>query len=304
MRLASLATALSVLLLPLPLAAQVSGAAPSVQPTPNCPSCAEWNAPHRPFRVYGNAYYVGTNGLGSILITSAGGHVLIDGGLAESAPLIVANIRALGFRIEDVKLILNSHAHWDHAAGIAALQQASGARVAASRWSAGVLRTGTTAPEDPQYGTGLPYAPVHDVEAFADGDTLRVGTLALVAHLTPGHTPGGTTWSWRSCDGARCLDLVYADSQTPVSADDFLFTRNARYPTVLADFAHSAAVLDGLGCDILLTPHPGASALWERLAARDAGNPDALVDAGACRRYADAARKQVAKRVATERAGR
>jgi metallo-beta-lactamase class B len=262
-----------------------------------CPSCAEWNAPQTPFRVFGNTYWVGTHGLGSILITSPQGHVLIDGGLPETAPHILASIRALGFRPEDVKLILNSHAHFDHAGGIAELQRATGARVAASPWSAAVLEKGASDSGDPQFGVLLPYSPVHDVGMIADGDTLHVGPLALVAHFTGGHTPGGTSWSWRACEGARCLNMVYADSQTPVSADDFLFTR---HPSAIADFEHGFAILEALPCDVLLTPHPDASRLWARVAARDAGSPDALVDAGACRAYAAAARDRLKRRIASE----
>lgn len=294
-RLTWLAAVIAAFTLPAPASSQ--GA---LSRSAECPSCAEWNAPQAPFRIYGNTYWVGTHGLGSILITSPQGHVLIDGALPESAPSIVASIRALGFRIEDVKLILNSHAHFDHAGGIAELQRASGARVAASPWSAAVLERGRSGPGDPQYGVLLPYPPVHDVRVVADGDTLRVGPLALVAHFTGGHTPGGTTWSWRSCEGARCLDLVYADSQTPVSADDFFFTRNTTYPTAIADFEHGFAVLESLPCDVLLTPHPDASQLWQRLAARDAGHADALIDATACRAYASAARDRLKRRIATE----
>ena len=269
-----------------------------------CPSCAEWNAPHAPFRILGNSYYVGTNGLGSILITSPNGHVLIDGGLPESAPLIAANIRALGFRVEEVKLILNSHAHYDHAGGIAELQRLSNARVAASPPSAREISRGNAEPDDPQYAIALAYPPVQRIEVFHDGDTLRVGSLAVVAHLTGGHTPGGTTWSWRACEGSRCANVVYADSFTPVSADDFLFTRNTNYPRVLDDFAHSFAVLETLPCDLLLTPHPGASQLWKRLAARDAGDATALLAPGQCPAYAANGRRAVAARVEKEHAKR
>ena len=267
-----------------------------------CPSCAEWNTPQKPFRVFGNTYWVGTHGLGSVLITSPQGHVLIDGALPESAPAIIASIRALGFRVEDVKLILNTHAHFDHAGGIAELQRATGAEVAASPWSAAVLEHGTSGPSDPQYGVLLAYAPVQRVRSFADGDTLRVGPLALVGHFTGGHTPGGTTWSWRSCEGQRCLDMVYADSQTPVSADGFSFTHNTTYPSAIADFEHGFIVLEQLPCDVLLTPHPDASQLWQRVAARDAGRPDALIDRNACRAYAAAARARLKQRVASEAA--
>jgi len=204
--------------------------------------------------------------------------------------------------MRDVKLILNSHAHFDHAGGIAELQRASHATVAASPASAAVIERGASGADDPQYGSLPGFAPVRGVRVIADGETVRVGTLALTAHFTPGHTPGGTTWSWRSCEGDRCLDLVYADSETPVSADGFSFTSNATYPNAVADFERGFAALEGMTCDLLITPHPTASALWDRVAARDAGNRDALVDPQACRRYAANARQQLANRIATERA--
>ena len=296
-RLSFLAASLAVLLACTP--ATVQRAAMDSIP---CASCAEWNAAQQPFRIFGNSYWVGTHGLGSILVTSPQGHVLIDGALPESAPAILASIRALGFRVEDVKLILNTHAHFDHAGGIAALQRATSAQVAASPWSARVMERGASDASDPQYGVLRGYPVVANVRTIADGDTLRVGPLALVAHFTGGHTPGGTTWSWRSCEGARCLHLTYADSQTPVSADEFLFTRNSTYPSAVADFEHGFAVLDTLPCDVLLTPHPDASQLWQRIAARDAGQPDALVNANACRAYAATGRARLQQRIAKERA--
>jgi metallo-beta-lactamase class B len=131
---------------------------------------------------------------------------------------------------------------------------------------------------------------------LADGDTLRVGPIALVMHLTPGHTPGSTTWSWRSCEMRHCLEMVYADSQTPISADGFRFTASPAWPTALADFERGIAKLEGLRCDLLVTPHPGASGLWERVSA------GRLVDPQACRRYAEGARRQLARRIADERA--
>jgi metallo-beta-lactamase class B len=259
-----------------------------------CPSCAEWNAPQKPLRVFGNTWYVGTKGLSAILITSPQGHVLIDGGIPASAPAIIANIRALGFLAEDVRLIVNSHAHFDHAGGIAELQKASGAEVAASPASAPMIRTGKSSPDDPQYGLVLPYAPTREVRTIADGETLRAGGVAVTAHFTPGHTPGGTTWTWRSCEGEVCRDMVYADSQSPISADGFYFTRSTTYPTALADFERGFNVLEHLSCDILITPHPSASNLWERVASQT------LLDTSACKRYASNARAALAKRVATE----
>jgi metallo-beta-lactamase class B len=271
-------------------------------PSPPCTHCAEWNVSQEPFRIYGNTYYVGVQGLSAILITSPQGHVLIDGDLPESAPKIVASIKALGFRIQDVKLILNSHVHYDHAGGIAELRRLSSATVAASKFTARALEDGHSGPNDPQYGHLPPIQKVAHVKVIKDGETLHVGPLALTAHFTPGHTPGGTTWTWQSCDQDRCLNMVYADSLTAVSADSFRFSSNTTYPNVMHDFEKSFATLSALPCDILLTPHPEVSDLWKRIDRRDkGGDANALMDSTACRRLADASRANLEKRVATER---
>lgn len=272
---------------------------PQAPPTPGCDPCVEWNRPHEPVLIFGNSYWVGTEGLGAILITSDEGHVLIDGGLAESARQIAENIHALGFDLRDVRLILNSHVHYDHAGGIAALQEASGAEVAASPWSATVLQTGYSSADDPQHGVLFPIDPVPQVRTVEDGEVLHVGPIEVTAHFTPGHTPGGTTWSWRSCEEDRCLDLVYGDSQTPVSADGFYFSRNDTYPHVVQDFERSFAVFESLRCDILITPHPGASNFWDRLE-RGREATDGLIDGNGCKRYAESARQALARRIAQE----
>jgi len=276
---------------------------PSAWAAATCSSCDAWNKPHAPFRLFGNSYYVGTAELSSVLITSEQGHVLIDGALAISAPQIVANIRSLGFRIEDVKLILNSHVHFDHAGGIAELQRLSGAAVKASPSSAAVLRTGKRGKDDPQFAIPEPaLEPVAHVDTVKDEETLHVGPLSITAHFTPGHTPGGTTWSWESCEGARCLHMVYADSLSTVSADNFLFSHTAAYPSVLKDFDKSFAVMRSLPCDIMVSSHPGVSNLWDRLQKRDQGDNNALIDKTSCRRFADDARTALGKRLAQEKA--
>jgi hypothetical protein len=136
---------------------------------------AAMNVPQKPFRVFANTFYVGTHGLSAILITSPEGHILIDGGLPESAAQIAENIRALGFKPEDVKLILNSHMHFDHAGGIAELQSLSGALVAASPWSAKVLEEGMVPRDDPQFGVAPPIPPVTPVLAISDGEVMPAG---------------------------------------------------------------------------------------------------------------------------------
>jgi metallo-beta-lactamase class B len=269
------------------------------------PFPAAWSAGQKPVRIFGNTYYVGTRGLGAILITSNEGHVLIDAAMASTAPVVMANIRDAGFRVEDIKLILNSHAHFDHAGGIGPLQRTSGARVAATAWSAQVLQQGSSEPEDPQYGVVPAMEAVKNVAVVMDGELLRVGPIAMTAHATGGHTPGGTTWSWQSCEGSRCMNMVYADSLTAVSADTFFFTRSKEYPTAIADFEKSFARLSAIPCDILLTPHPEASDVWGRVAKRTPGvAADPVIDTTACRRYAEAGRKGLAARVARENQAR
>lgn len=274
----------------------------SADPAHQCESCAEWNQSQEPFRVFGNTWYVGTAGLGAILITSRNGHVLIDGGLPQSAPQIAAHIEKAGFRLADVKFILNSHTHYDHAGGIAALQRASGATVVASPAARLALEGGGPTPDDPQYGFGKAhndFAPVARVRSIGDGESLRLASLAVTAHFTPGHTPGGTTWSWRSCEGEHCLDLVYADSLNSISAPGFKFSEGSRAAT----FERSIAVVESLPCDILLTPHPAFFAMQVKLDAwknNPAVNP--FIGSNACRSYAGGARQRLAARLSEERA--
>ena len=270
--------------------------------SPSCSRCAEWNKAQAPFRMFGNTYYVGPHGLSSILITSETGHVLIDGALPESAQPIVASIRSLGFRIEDVKLILNSHVHFDHAGGIAELQRLSGARVIASKWSAAVMRRSGVGRGDPQYGALPPIARVKQVQELRDGESFRAGGIVIMAHLTPGHTPGGTSWTWKSCEGTDCRDMVYADSWMPVSADGFKFAKSREYPRALEDFEKTFAFLEATPCDVLVTAHPELSGLWDRLEARTRGvKPDPMIESGACRRLAQLGRERLRQRLAEER---
>ncbi|RYD16543.1 MAG: subclass B3 metallo-beta-lactamase [Lysobacteraceae bacterium] len=260
-----------------------------------------WTAAQAPYRIHGNAWQVGSAGLSAILVTSDAGHVLIDVPLAANVERVEANVRALGFRVEDIRMILNTHAHFDHAGGIAALARRSGAQVRSSTASARALRSGGDDPDDPQHGSADRYAPVAVASTFGDGEVVRVGTLALTAHLTPGHTPGSTSWSWRSCERSRCLDLVYADSLTAISDDGYLYSDPA-HPQRVADFRRGLAMIAKLPCDILVTPHPEASGLDERIERRDAGEADALVDRSACRRYAREAGERLDQRLAREHA--
>jgi metallo-beta-lactamase class B len=273
-----------------------------------CDPCEEWNGAREPFRVYGDTWFVGTAGLGAILITSPQGHILIDGGLPQSAPLIAKNIETAGFKLEDVKLILNSHTHYDHAGGIAALVRVSHAKVAASPAAKRALEHGGPLEDDPQFGFGPKdndYPPVANVQAIKDGETLRIGKLAVTAHFTPGHTAGGTSWTWRQCEGQRCLDLVYADSLNSVSSPEYRFSGDGKHPAMAVAFEQSIARVEKLPCDILLAPHPVLIDLDAKLA-RWKENPavNPLIDSGACKAYASGARERLGKRLAEERAAK
>ena len=271
-------------------------------PPHHCEYCAGWSQSREPFRVFANTWFVG-GGVSSILITSDQGHVLLDGGLTQTAPQIAANVRKLGFRLEDVKLIVNSHTHYDHAGGLAALQRASGAQVAASPAAKRALESGGPTEDDPQFDFGPQhnnFPAVANVRTIMDGETLRVGDIAITAHFTPGHTQGGTSWTWMSCDRDNCQDMVYADSLNSVSAPGFKFSADAK---LVKKFERSIDTVEGLKCNILLTPHPEAFDLDAKLASR-ARDPqsDPFFDRQACKVYAAGARERLAKRLAEERA--
>jgi metallo-beta-lactamase class B len=254
----------------------------------------EWLAPQNPFPIYGNTYYVGTHGISAVLITSPAGHILIDGGPPGAADQIAAHVRALGFRVEDIRYILNGHDHFDHAGGIGALQKMSGAEVLGSPASVAVLKSGQPDKRDAQYPNLEPLAPVANTRAVRDGDVVRLGPLAVTAHFTPGHTPGATSWTWQSTQGGKTMRMVYADSLTAIAADGRSFSRNPLYPNARADVERSIATVEGLECDVLVSAHPEYSDLWERQAHA------AFVDRDACRKYAAAARAWLAKTLAAE----
>lgn len=286
----------SLLLACLAIAALAPQSAAGVAP---CRPDAKWTEPAPPLRIHGATWFVGTCGLSAVLVTSAQRHVLIDGDVEEDAALIEDNIRALGFRLEDVHYIVNSHEHFDHAGGIARLQRDTHAVVLARAPAAAALRRGRGDRSDPQFASAKQFAAVANVRVIENGASVRIGATVLTAHATPGHTPGSTTWTWKSCEASRCLDLVYADSLSAISDEVYRYTDEAAHPGVLAAFRRSIAAISALPCDVLITPHPDASDLWLRLGA-DAST--ALVDRGACRRYAAKAAEGLEARVAREKA--
>ncbi|OFA05020.1 subclass B3 metallo-beta-lactamase [Duganella sp. HH101] len=255
----------------------------------------DWNKPVEPFQIYGNSYYVGVAGLSSVLVTSPQGHILIDGAFPDSPELIAASIRKLGFRLRDVKLILSSHDHWDHAGGIAALQRMTGAQVVASPATADALKRGSMGKDDPQFEGNTPYPKVVKVRTVRDGEVVKLGPLAVTALYTPGHTTGGTSWTWSACEQGRCASIVFADSINPVSSEGYKFSV---HPTVLKQYEQSYAALEKASCDIVVSGHPDFTGMWDKV---KSGKPHALLDGGeGCKAYVQQSREKLNKRLAGE----
>jgi len=295
-------TGLAAILITALIAQSAHAKTPSVEKasTASERSCANdptWTAAQTPFRIYGNTWFVGPRGLGVFLITAPTGDVLIDGGVPQDATLIEANIRALGIELHDIRWILNSHAHCDHAGGIAQLARDTDAQVVAGAADSALLARGGH--DDPEYGDRFVFPPVHVTRKVTDGKRLHLGDLVLTAHVTPGHTKGNTTWTWTSCEGVRCLRMVDVGS---LSAPDFTLIGNAKYPDTVKDFRASFAMIAALPCDIALAPHPEMVDFWARVAKRDQGDANALIDPTLCRTYANDSRENFEAQLAKERA--
>jgi metallo-beta-lactamase class B len=226
----------------------------------NDPVSRSWNQSVEPFRIAGNLYYVGASDITSYLITTPKGHIVLDGGFVETAPMILANIRKLGFDPKDVRILLSSHAHYDHAGGLAELKRATGATFYASRRDLPQLARGGT--DDPQFGNRFPFPPIMADRIVDDGTRVSLGGVTLVAHITPGHTPGCTTWTTRI--GRR--DVVFVGS--PSVPSDYRLTNNPRYPNAIEDYRSQFRKLKSLGCDIFLASHGNFYGLEEMLAGK------------------------------------
>jgi len=209
-----------------------------------------WNQPVKPFRIAGNLYYVGASDLASFLIVTPQGHILLDSGLVETVPQIQHNVTQLGFRLEDVKVLLNTHAHYDHAGGLALLKRLTGATLMASEADAALLAAGGKG--DPNFGDKLAYEPVKADRILRDGDKVELGGVTMTAHLTPGHTKGNTTWTMTVTEGTKSYNVVVAGS---TSTPGYKLVDNPNYPEIVADYQRTFQILKTLPCDIFLGPH-------------------------------------------------
>jgi metallo-beta-lactamase class B len=272
------------------LGGAASAAAPLLPQDPGYKTPDAWRQPVEPVQVADHTWQIGTAGISALLLKDASGAVLIDGGLPQAANLLLANMARLGVQPGDLKLILGSHAHGDHAGAIAAVARATGAQVLASAESAWLLAHGGS--DDIHFGDGILFPPVQADRIVRDGETVVLGALRLTAHAMPGHTPGSLAWTWNDSQGGKPVRIAYVDS---LSAPGYRLVGNARYPHLLEDYRRSFETVRALPCDLLLTPHPDASG-WNYA---DAPHPHASpMD---CRAYADAAQERIGQQAKDER---
>ncbi|MFZ4164631.1 subclass B3 metallo-beta-lactamase [Brevundimonas sp. NPDC058933] len=265
------------------------------QPIPGNP---DWMKPQSPLKLYGDTYFVGTGGISMVLIDTGDGLILIDAALPQTVAMTEASIRHLGFRVEDIRYILNTEAHYDHSGGLAALARGSGAEVITSSIGAAALRAGRADAHDPQASSLPEQPPVPDARGIADGHVVRLGDTAVTAVFTPGHTPGSVSWTWKACEGEACVDVVFASSLNAVASGSFTYTAQ---PEVTAALRASIDRVEALPCDLLISAHPDNSGGDVKIAALQAGaTPNPFLDPSACRAYAERARGRLQARLDRE----
>lgn len=253
-----------------------------------------WSDPAPPAHIHGSSWYVGTCGITVVLIETRAGLVLIDTGPADAAPHVLASIKALGFDPRRIKWLAMTHEHFDHVGGMAAIQKATGARLVVGPNVAEVMRSGKPDPSDPQAAwlAKYPVEPVRVDRILPHGGTLTLGGTRFTLHSNPTHSPGSTSWSWKSCEGRKCLTIAYADSVNTISSDDYHFTA---HPERVEAARAGLRVIESLPCDVLLTPHPSGSELLERLSGKAP-----LAQPRACIAYSAAGSERLVQRLAKE----
>jgi metallo-beta-lactamase class B len=262
------------------------------------PANAKWNQPVPPFRIADNLYYVGAEGVASYLITTPAGDILLDTGFRETTPLVEASIRQLGFRVEDIRILLISHGHFDHVGGEATMKAATHAKLLVNPAEAPLLERGGKG--DFAFADRLSYPPVTPDGLLKDGEAVRLGGVALVPHFTPGHTKGCTTWTMTVQDGERPRQVVFACS---LSTPDYQVVNNPAYPGIADDLTHSFATMRALPCDIFLAAHPWEFELDRKrqaLHTAKSGDPNPFIDPQGYRAYIDRAQTALAQVVSEQ----
>jgi metallo-beta-lactamase class B len=260
------------------------------------------NAPVDPFRIADNVYYVGSSDIGAYLVTTPAGHILIDAGYASTAPLIEASIGKAGFKVQDVKILLNTQGHADHAGGFAALKKRTGAQLMVSAADADVIERGGA--RDFSLGDSLTFPAATVDRRLKDGDTVSLGGRTLTAHLTPGHTMGCTTWTFDTTDRGRTLHVV--DLCGLAILDKTRVSGMPAYPGITKDYERTFAALKALPVDIFIGAHASYYGGMEKAAKAkaDPAGPNPFVDPAGFRRAIDGYEQRFREQLARERAGK
>ena len=247
------------------------------------PGNADWTEPFPPFRIVGNLYYVGSKGLANYLVVTPAGNILINSDTEANVPMIKASIEKLGFKFSDTKILLISHAHWDHDAGSALIKEETGATYMVMDADVGVVESGGKA--DFQYGNDAAtlYPPVKVDRVLHDGDEVEFGGAVLVAHLTPGHTKGCTTWTMKVAEAGKRYDVVIVGS--PNVNPGYKLVNNAAYPQIAQDYERMWRVLKLLPCDVFLGAHGDYFGLQEKYARMKAGGGNPFIDPEGYKEY-------------------
>ena len=243
----------------------------------------DWTEPFPAFRIAGNLYYVGSKGLASYLVTTSQGHILINSDLEANVPMIRASVESLGFKFSDIKILLISHAHWDHCAGSAMIKRLTGAKYMVMEGDVDVVESGGKT--DFQYASdpAALYPPAKVDRVLRDGDEVKLGDATLTARLTPGHTKGCTTWTMKVNDGSKLRDVVIVGS--PNVNPGYKLVGSTVYPRMTEDFQKTFRVLNSLSCDYFLGAHGSYFDLEKKYAQLKAGNSTALIDAAGYKNF-------------------
>jgi len=243
----------------------------------------DWTAPFPPFRIAGNLYYVGSKGLASYLVVTPQGNILINSDLEANVPMLAASVEKLGFRFQDTKILLISHAHWDHDAGSAKIKQLTGASYMVMDADVPVVESGGKA--DFQYGhrPEFLYPPAKVDRVLHDGGEVRLGGAVLIAHLTPGHTKGCTTWTMKVAEAGKTYNVVIVGS--PNVNPGYKLVHNAAYPQIARDYERTFSVLESLPCDIFLGAHGAYFGLQEKYPRLRAGAANPFIDPEGYKRF-------------------
>src|ERR1700726_2124003 len=263
----------------------------------------DWTEPFPPFRIAGNLYYVGTKGLASYLVTTPQGNILINSDLEANVPMIEASIEKLGFRFKDTKILLISHAHWDHDAGSARIKEMTGATYLVMDGDAPVVESGGKT--DFEYGNSptFLYPPTKVDRVLHDGDDVRLGGTVLVAHLTPGHTKGCTTWTMKVADAGKSYNVVIVGS--PNVNAGYKLVNNTLYPQIASDYDRMFRVLKSLPCDVFLGAHGNYYGMEAKFARMEPGQSNPFIDPEGYKSYVaereETFRAELAKQAAAAR---